>query len=196
VDLPKRLPVVADVIDSAALADRLSGDPVPGSSEIQLGVAFPRPSGPPQSWVIASGLTPDAQARLAVLVQATLRPAGAPPGTTLRIHLRLTAPIGVRLQRSILCPPAPLDSAASTEPRVQMTDGVRPAPPQSWKAVIRQRIGTDGVVVDARLQPGSGKPEIDRVALLPVFARRWRPATLDGRPVEVWFANGRAVLAR
>jgi hypothetical protein len=100
-DLPRRLPAMADLVDSAALASRLVGAPSAGSSEVELGLAFPRPSGSPQAWVL-----------------------------------------------------------------------------------------------DARLQPGSGKPELDRLALLPVFARRWRPATLDGRPVEVWFARDRAELAR
>ncbi len=38
--------------------------------------------------------------------------------------------------------------------------------------------------------------ELDRIALEPVRLRRWRPATLDGRPVAVWLVNGRAELAR
>ena len=196
VDTPKRLPTVAELVDSTTLATQVAEAAVTGSPEIQLGVAFPRPSGPPQAWVIDSGVTPDAQARLAALVQAALRTQGAPPGTTLRIHLRVTAPIGVRVQRSILCAPVPLDSARSTQPGIKVTDGARNAPPQSWKAVIRQRIGPDGLVLDARLQPGSGHPELDRLALVPVYGRRWRPATLDGRPVAVWFGNGRVELAR
>jgi hypothetical protein len=195
-DLPRRLPAMADLVDSAALASRLVGAPIAGSPEVELGLAFPRPSGSPQAWVIDSGDTPDAGARLAELVQAALRADGAPPGTTLRIHLRATPPIELRVQRSILCAPVPLDSEGSAQPVVQVAGGVRPAPPQRWNAVIRQRIGADGVVLDARLQPGSGKPELDRLALLPVFARRWQPATLDGRPVEAWFAKDRAELAR
>lgn len=195
-DLPRRLPTVADLVDSAALARRLVGAPIGGSSEIELGLAFPQPSGSPQAWVIDSGISPDEQARVAGLVQAALRADGAPPGTTLRVLLRATDPIGVEIRRSILCSPVPLDAASATQPAVQVVSGGRPAPDQRWKAVIRQRIGADGVVLDARLQPGSGKPELDRLALLPVFARRWRPATLDGRPVEVWFAKDRAESAR
>ena len=195
-DLPKRLPTVAELIDSAALAASFTGEPVILPPEVRLGVAFPRPAGPPQAWMIDSGVTPDAEARVAVLVQASLRRAGAPAGTTLRLDLVGTTPIGLRVRRSVLCDPVPLDSAISTQPAVGLVDGASPAPPERWRAVIRQRIGTEGQVLDARLQPGSGRPEIDRVALLPVFARRWRPATLDGRPVGVWFANGRSELAR
>jgi hypothetical protein len=187
---------MADLVDSAALASRLVGAPIAGSAEVELGLAFPRPSGSPQAWVIDSGNTPDAGSRLAGVVRAALRADGAPPGTTLRIHVRAAPPIGVRVQRSILCAPVPLDAGGSAQPAVQVTGGVTPAPPQRWNAAIRQRIGADGVVLDARLQPGSGKPELDRLALLPVFARRWRPATLDGRPVEVWLVKDRADLAR
>lgn len=195
-DLPRRLPAMGDLIDSAVLASRLGGAPIAGSPEVELGLAFPRPSGSPQAWVIDSGDTPDAGSRLAGVVQAALRADGAPPGTTLRIHLRVTPPIEVRVQRSILCAPVPLDSRGLAQPTVQVTGGVRQVPPQRWNAVVRQRIGADGVVLDARLQPGSGKPELDRLALLPVFARRWRPAALDGRPVEVWLVKDRADLAR
>jgi len=195
-DLPRRLPAIAELVDSAALASRLVGVPIAGSPEVELGLAFPRPSGSPQVWAINPDDTPDAGSRLAGLVQASLRADGAPPGTTLRIHLRADPPIGVRVQRSILCAPVSLDSGGTIQPAVQVTGGVRPAPPQRWNSVIRQRIGADGVVLDARLQPGSGKPELDRLALLPVFARRWRPATLDGRPVEVWLVKDRADLAR
>ena len=195
-DLPRRMPAVADVVDSAALASRLAGATIAGSPEVELGLAFPRPSGFPQVWVIDPSATPDAGSRLAGLVQAALRADGAPAGTTLRIHLRVTPPIEMRIERSMLCAPVPLDSEGSAQPAVQVTSGSRPAPPQRWTAVIRQRIGADGVVLDARLQPGSGKPELDRLALQPVFARRWRPATLDGRPVEVWLLRDRADLAR
>jgi hypothetical protein len=190
------LPAVAELIDSATLMGRLAAVPLDRSPGIQLGVAFPEPAGPPVAWVIDSGASPDERARVGGLVQAALRAGGAPPGTTLRVHLRATDPIGVEIERSILCSPVPLDATSATQPAVQVVSGGRPAPNQRWKAVIRQRIGPDGVVLDARLQPGSGKPEMDRLALLPVYSRRWRPATLDGRPVAVWFANGRAVLAR
>jgi len=196
VDSPKRLPTVAAMVDSAALALQIARAPVIESPEIRLGVAFPRPSGPPQAWVIGSGVAPEARARLAELVQAALRADGAPPGTTFRIHLRVATPIGVRVERSILCAPVPLDSATSTQSAVQLREGSGHAPTHSWKAVIRQRIGADGQGLDARLRPGSGRPEIDRLALDPIFARRWRPAMLDGRPVAVWLANGRVELAR
>lgn len=195
-DTPKRLPAVAELIDSVTLASQLAAARLDRSAGIQLGVAFPQPAGPPQAWVIDSGVTPEMETRVAGLIQAALRANGAPPGTTFRIHLGGAAPIGVEIQRSILCPPVPLDASSAAQPAVQVVSEVRPAPDQRWKAVIRQRIGADGVVLDARLQPGSGKPEMDRLALLPVYSRRWRPATLDGRPVAVWLANGRAVLAR
>lgn len=195
-DTPERLPSAGELLDSAALAIWIAEAPVADTSELRVGVAFPRPSGAPHVWLIDAGVTPEAQARLAGLVQAGLRPDGARPGTTLRIHLRVTAPIGVRVERSILCAPVPLDSSGSAPPAIRVSDNLGYGPRQSWKAVIRQRISADGSVLEARLQPGSGKPEMDRLALLPVYSRRWRPATLNGHPVAVWLIDGRVELAR
>lgn len=196
VNTPNRLPTVGELFDSSALVNRRIGGTGPRPSEIRLGMVFPKPAGPPEVWVIDSGATLDAEAT-AALVQTALRADGAAPGTTFQLHLRDGSPIEVRIQQSILCPPVPLDSPKEAEPGVKITGGSGGAAPwQSWKAVIRQRIGADGVVQEARLQPGSGRPDVDRIALVPVYARRWRPATLDGRPVAVWFTNGRVEVAR
>lgn len=195
-DRPKRLPAAAELIDSTALAGQIALASGTVSGELQIGVAFPRPSGPPEAWVIDSGVAPDGLARLAALVQTALRPGAAPPGTTLRIHLRLGTPNRIHVQRSVLCPPVPMDSAGAAQTAYKVSEGSGKGPAHRWNAVVRQRIGIDGQVLDARLQPGSGRADVDRLALEPVLARRWRPATLDGRPVEVWLANGRVELAR
>lgn len=194
VDVPKRLPRTVDLIDSTGLTVAIAGATLTESPAIRLGVAFPRPSGAPEAWVIDSGGTSEAQARLATLAQAALRPNGAAPGTTLRIYLRVATTIQVRVERSILCAPVPLDSASGSQPAYQVGEGDGKAPRHTWKSGVRQWIGADGLVLDARLQPGSGRRDVDRLVLEPVFARRWRPATLDGRPVSVWLENGRAEL--
>ena len=69
---------------------------------------------------------------------------------------------------AVQSPPAPVCRQLDLPRRL-------PALAEGWNAVVRQRIGADGVVLDAR---------------------RWRPATLDGRPVEVWLVKDRADLAR
>jgi outer membrane biosynthesis protein TonB len=69
-------------------------------------------------------------------------------------------------------------------------------PTQRWESAIRLLIDADGRVLDARLQPGSGRVDVDRIVLEPVFAGRWRFATLDGRPVKVWLVDGRATLSQ
>lgn len=196
VDVPRRLPTLADLIDSTGLTIAIAGATLTESPAIRLGVAFPRPSGPPETWVIDSGGTSEAQARLATLAQAALHPNGAAPGTTLRIYLRVAATLEMRVERSILCDPVPLDSASASDPAYQVSEGDGRVPRHTWKSGVRQRIDANGLVLDARLQPGSGRPDVDRLVLAPVFARRWRPATLDGRPVPVWLENGRAELAR
>src|SRR5687767_13785021 len=137
-DLPRRLPAIAELVDSAALACRLVGVPIAGSAEVELGLAFPRPSGSPQAWAINPDDTSDAGSWLAGLVQASLRADGAPPGTTLRIHLRAYPPIGVRVQRSILCDPVYLDSGGTIQPAEHVTGDIRQAPTPRLKVGIRK----------------------------------------------------------
>lgn len=194
VETPKRLPTVAQLVDITALRNQVAGMGNIGLPDIRVGVLFPEDAGPPQAWVIDDGVEPGGAARLAELVQGTLRPGGAQAGTTLRLHLPATTPIEMTVERSMLCPPFPLDSTESKAPTYQLTESSGNGPNKSWKSSIRQRISADGSVLEARLQPSSGQPDIDRLALEPVYAKRWRPATLDGRPVAVWFAKGRTEL--
>jgi hypothetical protein len=195
-DTPKQLPALSALLDSAQIGRGIAEAQLAEGSEVRLGLAFARSSGPPAAWVSDSGVIPESRTRVAALVQAALRPHGAPPGTTLRLHVRVSRAPALRIERSMLCAPTPLDSAKSAQPSFQMSEAAKNGPPRRWKATVRQRIGTDGRVLEAQLQPGSGRVEIDRLALEPVYARRWRPATLDGRPIVVWLADGRAELPR
>lgn len=195
-ETPRRLPSVAAVLDSFALTGAIAATPSLGAPDAVLGLAFPERPGPPQAWMIDSALPPDAKARLETLVLATVRRGRTAPGTSLRLRVRTVAPVAMHIERSVLCAPVPLDSTHPAGPTYQVRAGAGGVPAQRWKSVIRQRIGADGVVQEARLRPTSGRLDLDRLALEPVYARRWRPATLDGRPVEVWFEDGRVALVR
>jgi hypothetical protein len=67
----------------------------------------------------------------------------------------------------------------------------RVRPPQ-----FRLRIGDDGRVLEGVVTSSSGAPELDEELLRQALDALWEPASLDGRPVEVWFARGRAELVR
>jgi hypothetical protein len=192
-EAPKEIPSLASLLDSVALMGRIAESRVSDPSELRIAVAFPQ-SGPPRTWLIEAGPA-SVSAGLSGLVHGMLRAGGAPPGTNVRLHLRIAAPIAVRVERSVLCAPVPLGEDPKL-PDFQLKEGNGSAPPRTWKGVIRQRIGTEGEVLEAKLVPGSGRAEIDRVALEPVYGRRWKPATLDGRPVAVWFTGGRVELVR
>lgn len=189
---PKRLPSLGSLVDSAGFVAALP--PSIDTAGIQLGLAFPSAGGSIAVFVIEP--SDSASQALARRVEALVVPHGVPGGTTIRIRIRSATDI--RVERSILCPPVPVDSAVPK--RLTMAMGRVSSQEElallKWTPVIRMRIGIDGRVVDARLQPGSGRRDIDQQALEPVYQRRWRPATLDGRPVEVWFANDRVELVR
>lgn len=189
---PKRLPGANQLLDSAALVAAITAGTGIDSGGIALGLTYPEPAGPPSVIPVELGDSARVGGDFRERIQALLRVGGAVPGTTLRLQLR--SPAGIRVERSVLCPPVPYDSAALM--RVVVASGRGGTPPQRWRSVIRVLIGVDGSVLDARLQPGSGRADIDRLVLEPVFGSRWHPATLDGRPVKAWLANGRAALAR
>lgn len=194
-ELPARLPRAEELIDARSLAAGMVAARIEVSRELEIGVAFPWKSGEPDAWVMSFGVAFGIRESLAAQVRSALRPRGAPPGTTLRLRLKAGAHLDISVERSILCLPVPVDSAAGA-PAVRVSEGGASGPLKSWRAGVRQKIDADGVVQEATLQPGSGNAEVDRVALAPVYARRWRPATLDGRPIAVWFLNGKATLAR
>jgi len=192
-DTPKRMPSLNHLLDSVALIADLAAGQVIDTAGIALGIAYPERAGPPIVSPVEPGDSAKASGDLGRRVQALLRVGGAEAGTTLRLHVRSAAE--VRVERSILCPPVSHDSVALMRVAVASGHGGG-VPPQRWPSAIRILVGVDGRVLDARLQPGSGWGEIDRIVVEPVFATRWRPATLDGRPVKAWLTNGRAKLAK
>jgi hypothetical protein len=190
---PKRLPSLNQLLDSAALVAGITDGKAAGNGAIVLGLAYPERVGPPTVFGVEPSDSAEAGGDFQRQVLTHLRAKGAAPGTTLRLRLR--PPADFRVERSVLCPPIPYDSTSLM--RVAISSGRGGAVPvQRWKSAIRVLIGEDGSVLDARLQPASGRGNIDRLVLEPVYRGRWRPATLDGRPVKVWFANGRAELVQ
>lgn len=47
-------------------------------------------------------------------------------------------------------------------------------------------IGTDGRVIDSRIDKSSGFPELDKAARAGLSLCRFKPASVDGKPEESW----------
>lgn len=52
--------------------------------------------------------------------------------------------------------------------------------------VLAFLIGTDGKVMDAKVERSSGSRELDKAALNGLSLCKFRPATVDGKPVQSW----------
>jgi protein TonB len=50
-------------------------------------------------------------------------------------------------------------------------------------------VGTDGSVIEVRLKKSSGSQLLDQTAIDTVKKWRFKPATVDGRPVAEWYYN-------
>lgn len=185
--LPSTLPTVDQLIDSAGLTSALRD--VQGG-EFLLSVVFMgrgRPTLLPlDSWVGA----PDS---LLPLVVASVRATADVDAPSVRLRIRLTTPPRVKVERSELCIPVALDAGGIN--RVTVTTA-GPPPARLKAPVVRMRIGSDGSVLAAEVARSSGLPELDQEILRTAPQLRFRPALLDGRPIEVWLDRGRAEVVR
>ena len=50
-------------------------------------------------------------------------------------------------------------------------------------------VGADGSVLEVRLRKSSGSKLLDRTAIDTVKKWRFRPATVDGKPVPEWYLD-------
>jgi protein TonB len=57
---------------------------------------------------------------------------------------------------------------------------------QSGKVTLNFLVGTDGRVLDGKVQNSSGFAILDRAALQALSLCRFQPGTLDGRPTQSW----------
>lgn len=105
-------------------------------------------------------------------------------------------PLSLNVERSTLCGPEMIGSP----PPIQMRTTVRPAnappPPRPRSVSARLRIGVTGQVKRVDLGSGSGDRDLDQAMRDAMMRGRYRPALLDGRPVEVWVGQGKLEIAR
>lgn len=196
---PEKLPALAQVIDSAGLLTNLPTWVPLAGQEVILSLA-PGSSKAPAVRLLSPAVPPDSARHVADLVRSLLRPVASVDAPSIRIHISSAPEPSARLERSVLCGPV----------RIQPASGVThstwriPADIaewqrrrlETWRPTVSLLVGTDGRVVDARAQPSSGIPDVDRSLLAPFRDHRYTPALLDEIPVEVWVTGSRVKLAR
>jgi len=193
---PKQLPALDAVLDSTGLLSRIqAADSTP--AEVLVSVFL----GTPPDGRVLEGSAPTTSAQLALReVLAALRPgsSNAPPG--FRVRVRFGAAPSLGLERSVLCTPESEDDASAGQ--VPFTVGrveARPssAPTGRTRSITPSyRINSFGRVIGVELGGGTGVPQLDRAIHDAALERRYRPATLDGRAVEVWLTGTKVEVIR
>jgi len=194
---PKRLPGLDAVTDSAALVTRLAAlDSIPGEIIVSVWYAE-HPAAYAVDAVLPLSVTHEA---VLAAVSAALRPAQKDSPAAFRIRTQLGKTPRVVLERSILCNPTTSDGyAVQSTVLVGRVTGAAPeeTPPRNARPVQTGiRVSPTGEVLEASILSGSGIAEVDRALLESLRGQRFRPALLDGRPVEVWLRGNRIELVR
>jgi len=194
---PKRMPPLDALVDSVGLLTGLQAAATDGAEEIVIGV---RASDQPRGHLVGATQPADGEVVLG-LVLAALRPAGKDTPAAFRILVRPGKHAVVRLDRSVLCAPELQEGEGVKLPpivkegRVTSTTNPNDRPPEEMRPVtVKLRINTSGAVTEVNLVNGSGFPEFDRLTRETMGRRHYRPALLDGRPVEVWLTGDKTEL--
>ena len=88
---------------------------------------------------------------------------------------------------------APDGAAPAPRPRVDTSTCSRPVYPEedarlknAGTVTMQFLIGADGWVVESKIQKSSGYSSLDEAARAGLAKCRFRPATLEGKPVRAW----------
>jgi len=121
------------------------------------------------------------------------------PANTWGIRVRVAggpAP-SLRLERAVYCPPAPVEETrtrmAIAVIQVQPTDRGRANPRGRVTIRFDALISSDGVPLDVKITQSSGYQELDDEVVQQTRRMRYRPALLDGLPIDAWYkADGQS----
>ncbi|NOT09366.1 MAG: hypothetical protein HOP28_14310 [Gemmatimonadales bacterium] len=184
---------VGQVLDSAGLLRRLGGPDTRANPPI-VSVFL---SKPPTAHVVDAPPEATPPDSLIDQILASLRPDSKDPPAAFRVRVQYAPAPAVTVEPAILCGPVVVkEGKAPTPMRRVVREGERPRDITPRPVVTRIRIGTTGNVLRVDISSGSGYPEIDRNIQSMVQSRSYRPALLDGRPVEVWLTGDKVELVR
>ncbi|HEX9565862.1 MAG TPA: hypothetical protein VF981_17920 [Gemmatimonadaceae bacterium] len=196
---PRRFPALDALLDSAAL---VAGLPAGGPSDPQDLLVSVRLGGTHEAYFVDSLKAHTRGNEIIQHVLATVRKEARVELSHFRVRILGGNPAALTLERSILCEPElpPGASQRISYSRTVVTRGAagdRPQPPPRLRSVTpRLRIGAAGEVRQVDLGSGTGDLSVDRQMQDSYRRLRYRPALLDGRPIEVWLRGTSVEIAR
>ena len=193
---PKRMPALGALLDSISLANHFQVADTT-TAPIVVGVFL---SNPPSGVVLDGSTSPFPADSALRLVLASLRSASKSSPVAFRVHVEPGRTPRISLERSFLCAPELLEEETLKIPfKVgRVVSGSTPSgmPSEPRSVTPRLRINSSGRVVSVDLVGGTGFPEIDRGMRDGLLRQSYRPALLDGRPVEVWLTGAQVEVVR
>lgn len=188
---PSVLPMVNDVLDSAALA-KVLGDS--GLREtLTLSLRLGSLNSDPPVRVLGKPKFPDIARRMATVILSAIRPVPADTPWAFRLELAPSDAPTMSLSRSELCPPARKQELVRTQSyRMEEGQAMEMQRRVEEEARLRQMVAFQ-VLVQANGRAGevirvaaSGDRRIDEQMQQIVTRGSYFPAKLDGAPVSAW----------
>jgi hypothetical protein len=195
-NLPKRIRSLDLVVDSTALVTRLQALDALHPAEVIVSVLLANGG---SGHVVTESPDTATGDQVVQHVVASLRPISKDAPAAFRVHVRFGPTPSIALEPSLLCAPVAVDEKG--EIRVPFFEVRRvpegSLPPRPLRDVTPSlRIDPTGRVLEVNLGSGTGSSEVDRGLREMMLGERYRPALLDGRPVEVWLTGKRVELVR
>jgi hypothetical protein len=190
----KAIPAVDALVDSAALVAGMPSADTAGPHEMVFTILT---GARPLAYNVDSTVTHTVSAEAAEQLLARIRPGSRSFAPAFR--MRVVLGDGARLaslsvEKSVLCPPEMVGQASPINFRVPAAAGS--PPPKPRPVTTRLLIAATGRVVRVDIGLGSGSADIDRALRDGLVRNTYRPATLDGRPIDVWLTRDRVEIAR
>ena len=188
-----KLPALAALLDSAALAANLPAPNAGTPSEVVVSVIT---GSTPRAHVMDSVTAAATGTAVQERVLASLKPGARNAIPAFRVRVVLAQPAAVSVEPSVLCEPK-----ATTPPKQASFTYVTPAGPGAPRVRPRPvspriKIGSNGEVLQVDLGAGTGFADADRSLRQALEGQRFQPALLDGRPVPVWLGDKKVELVR
>lgn len=192
----KPIPAVDVLFDSAALANALPAADTSGPREM----VFTLITGarPLVSNMDSTVMHPVNDAAIQAL-ETSSRPGSRSFAPAFRVRVvldQVAHPASLTIEKSVLCGPEMIGTPAPIRTVTRITPAGSGPPPQPRPVTARLRIGRNGQVMRVELGAGSGDRELDQALKDGMMRNRFKPALLDGRPIEVWTGNGKLEIAR